>query len=136
MIGRTIPATSLRLGSADYGTDPTTTTTTTHHAYELLVRGFGPGFSGPLELVAPIRAASDKVVFANVVTAASHTHGVAGVTHTKILPAGPGHPAVAVAQVYPTGSPQDASTSNLITNLRSTVIPQAIHGTSPTVYVG
>jgi RND superfamily putative drug exporter len=60
MIGLAIPATSLRLGSADYGTDPTTTTTTTHHAYELLVRGFGPGFSGPLELVAPIHAASDK----------------------------------------------------------------------------
>jgi RND superfamily putative drug exporter len=136
MIGLAIPATSLRLGSADYGTDPTTTTTTTHQAYELLVRGFGPGFSGPLELVAPIKAPSDKIAFANVVTAASHTHGVAGVTQAQILPAGPGHPAVAVAQVYPTGSPQDASTSNLITNLRDTVIPRAVHGTSPTVYVG
>jgi RND superfamily putative drug exporter len=136
MIGLTIPATSLRLGSADYGTDPTTTTTTTHQAYELLVRGFGPGFSGPLELVSPIKASSDKVVFANVVTAVSHTHGVAGVTQTQILPAGPGHSAVAVAQVYPTGSPQDASTSNLITNLRDTVIPRAVHGSSPTVYVG
>jgi RND superfamily putative drug exporter len=136
MIGLAIPATSLRLGSADYGTDPTTTTTTTHHAYELLVRGFGPGFSGPLELVAPLKSPGDKVVFANVVTAASHTPGVAGVTQTQILPAGSGHPAVAVAQVYPTGSPQDASTSNLITNLRNTVIPRAVHGTSPTVYVG
>jgi RND superfamily putative drug exporter len=136
MIGLAIPATSLRLGSADYGTDPTTTTTTTHHAYELLVRGFGPGFSGPLELVAPIHATSDKIAFANVVTAASQTHGVAGVTGTKILPAGPGHSAVAVAEVFPTGSPQDASTSNLITNLRDTVIPRAVHGTSPAVYVG
>jgi RND superfamily putative drug exporter len=136
MIGLAIPATSLRLGTADYGTDPTTTNTTTHHAYDLLVRGFGPGFSGPLELVAPIHAASDKAAFANVVTAASHTSGVAGVTPTRVLPAGPGHPAVAVAQVYPTGSPQDASTSNLITNLRATVIPGAIHGGSTTVYVG
>jgi RND superfamily putative drug exporter len=136
MIALAIPATSLRLGTADYATDPTTTTTTTHHAYELLVRGFGPGFSGPLELVAPIHAAGDKVAFAEVVTAASHTHGVAGVTPTTILPAGRGHPAVAVAQVYPTGSPQDASTSKLITNLRNTVIPRAVHGTSPTVYVG
>jgi RND superfamily putative drug exporter len=136
MIILTIPATGMRLGSADYGTDPTTTTTTTHHAYELLVRGFGPGFSGPLELVAPVHTSSDKVAFANVVSAASHTPGVAGVTHTQILPAGPGHPAVAVARVYPTGSPQDASTSNLITNLRTTVIPHALHGTSPTVYVG
>jgi putative drug exporter of the RND superfamily len=136
MIGLAIPATSLRLGSADYGTDPTTTTTTTHKAYELLVRGFGPGFSGPLELVAPVHTSADRIAFANVVTAVSHTHGVAAVTGTKILPAGPRHPAVAVAEAYPTGSPQDASTSNLITNLRNTIIPTAIHGASPTVYVG
>jgi RND superfamily putative drug exporter len=136
MVGLAIPAASLRLGSADYGTDPTTTTTTTHKAYELLVRGFGPGFSGPLELVAPIHAASDEVVFAGVVTAVGHTPGVAAVTQTKILPAGSGHPAVAVAQAYPTGSPQDLSTSNLITNLRNTVIPRAVHGASPTVYIG
>jgi RND superfamily putative drug exporter len=136
MVGLAIPASSLRLGSADYGTDPTTTTTTTHHAYELLVRGFGPGFSGPLELVAPVHSASDRVAFAGVVTAVAHTPGVVSVTATKVLPAGPGHPAVAVAEAYPTGSPQDASTSNLITHLRGTVIPRAVHGTSTTVYVG
>jgi RND superfamily putative drug exporter len=136
MIALAIPASSLRLGSADYGTDPTTTTTTTHQAYELLVRGFGPGFSGPLELVAPIHSAGDQAAFANVVTAVSHTHGVAAITPTHILPAGPGHPAVAVADAYPTGSPQDASTSNLITQLRSTVIPRALHGSGATVYVG
>jgi RND superfamily putative drug exporter len=136
MIGLAIPATSLRLGSADAATDPTTTTTTTHHAYALLVRGFGPGFSGPLELVAPVHTSSDRVTFASVVTAVAHTPGVAEVTGTKILPAGPGHPAVAVAQAYPTGSPQDASTSNLITHLRNTVIPETVQGASPTVYVG
>jgi putative drug exporter of the RND superfamily len=136
MIGLAIPASSMRLGSADYGTDPTNTNTTTHQAYELLVRGFGPGFSGPLELVAPIHAASDKVAFANVVTAVGHTRGVAAITPTQVLPAGPGHPAVAVAEAYPIGSPQDASTSNLITHLRSTVIAEALRGTSTTVYVG
>jgi RND superfamily putative drug exporter len=41
-----------------------------------------------------------------------------------------------VAQVYPTGSPQDASTSNLITTMRSHVIPKAIAGQHLTVYVG
>src|SRR6202035_16349 len=50
MLALAIPATSMRLGTADYGTDPTNTNTTTHQAYDLLVRGFGPGFSGPLEL--------------------------------------------------------------------------------------
>jgi RND superfamily putative drug exporter len=136
MVALTIPATSLRMGTADYNTDPTTTTTTTHRAYDLLARGFGPGFSGPLKLVAPIHSASDRVAFGNVVAAVGHTGGVAGVTPAHVLPAGPGHPAVAVANAYPTGSPQDASTSNLITNLRSTVIPSALHGGSTTVYVG
>jgi RND superfamily putative drug exporter len=136
MIALAIPAASMRLGVADYNTDPTTTNTTTHKAYDLLVRGFGPGFSGPLELVAPIHSTSDTAGFARVVAAVSHTHGVAAITPTQILPAGPGHAAVAVAQAYPTGSPQDASTSALITHLRSTVIPHAVHGTSAIVYVG
>jgi putative drug exporter of the RND superfamily len=83
-----------------------------------------------------VHTSADRIAFANVVTAVSHTNGVAAVTGTKILPAGPGHLAVAVAEAYPTGSPQDASTSNLITNLRNTIIPTAIHGASPTVYVG
>src|SRR5947209_6640303 len=136
MIALTIPATSMRLGVADYNTDPTTTNTTTHKAYDLLVRGFGPGFSGPLELVAPIHSTSDTAGFARVVAAVSRAHGVAAITPTQILPAGPGHPAVAVAQAYPTGSPQDASTSALITHLRSTVIPHAVHGTSAIAYGG
>jgi RND superfamily putative drug exporter len=136
MLALAVPASSLRLGIADYGTDPTTTTTTTHRAYELLVSGFGPGFSGPLELVAPIRSAGQRAAFADVVRAASHTSGVAAATSPQFLPARVGHPGVAVAQVYPTGSPQDASTSDLITTMRHQVIPNAVHGRSATVYVG
>jgi RND superfamily putative drug exporter len=136
MLALALPATSMRLGTADYGTDPTNTNTTTHQAYDLLVRGFGPGFSGPLELVAPIHSTADKAAFAHVVDAVSHTHGVVTVTPAQLLPAGRGHPAVALAEAYPTGSPQDASTSNLITTLRSSVIPTALHGGSTTVYVG
>jgi RND superfamily putative drug exporter len=131
-----VPAFSLRLGAADYGTDPTTTTTTTHRAYELLARGFGPGFSGPLELVAPINSASQRTTFAHVVAAASHTRGVAAGTAPEFLSAGAGRPVVGVAQLYPTGSPQDASTSNLITSLRRNVIPPALHGSYLPVYVG
>ena len=136
MLALAVPASSLRLGIADYGTDPTTTSTTTHRAYELLASGFGPGFSGPLELVAPIRSAGQRAAFADVVGAASHTRGVAATTAPQFLPARVGHPGVAVAQVYPAGSPQDASTSDLITNMRHQVIPNALHGRSATVYVG
>ena len=136
MLTLTIPAFSLRLGAADFGTDPTSTTTTTHRAYELLAQGFGPGFSGPLELVAPVQSSRQPATFSRVVAAASHTSGVAGVSAPQLLPAGAGHPGVAVAQVYPTGSPQDASTSNLVTTLRNRVLPGATAGQHLTVYVG
>jgi RND superfamily putative drug exporter len=43
---------------------------------------------------------------------------------------------VAVAEIYPSGSPQAASTSKLITTLRSMVIPTALHGQHLQVLVG
>jgi len=136
MLALAVPASSLRLGIADFGTDPTTTTTTTHRAYELLLLGFGPGFSGPLELVAPIQSAGQRAAFADVVKAAGRTRGVVATTAPQFLPPRVGHPGVAVAQVYPAGSPQDASTSKLIMTMRHQVIPNALHGRSATIYVG
>jgi RND superfamily putative drug exporter len=122
-----VPFFSMRQGSADYSTNPTSTTTTTYRAYEMLAQGFGPGFSGPLQLVAPINGPADQAAFANVVSAAAHTPAVAATAGPQLLPAGPGHPAVDVANVYPTGSPQDASTAALIGTMRGTVIPDALH---------
>jgi RND superfamily putative drug exporter len=136
MVALAVPAFSMRLGVADANTDPTSTTTTTHRAYELLAKGFGPGFSGPLELVAPVKAGGQPASFNHVVASASQTPGVAAVSPPQLLPAGPGHPGVAVAQVYPAGSPQDASTSTLISTLRNHVIPNATAGQHLTVYVG
>ena len=52
MIVIAIPFFSMRLGSADAGTDPSGTTT--RKAYDLLAKGFGPGYNGPLELVAKV----------------------------------------------------------------------------------
>jgi putative drug exporter of the RND superfamily len=123
-----VPFFSMRQGSADYSTDPTSTTTTTYRGYEMLVQGFGPGFSGPLQLVAAVNGPADQAAFAHVVTAAAHTPGVAATAGPQLLPAGSGHSAVEVANVYPTGSPQDASTSALISTMRGTVIPDALHG--------
>jgi RND superfamily putative drug exporter len=131
-----VPFFSLRQGTADYGTDPTSTSTTTYRAFTMLSRGFGPGFSGPLELVAPIQGPADKVAFANVVAATGHASDVVSTVGPQFLPAGPNHPAVAVAEVYPAGSPQAASTSQLIVHLRATVIPTALHGSNLKVLVG
>ena len=42
------PALGLRLAAADASND--LSSTTTHKAYEILSRGFGPGFNGPLQI--------------------------------------------------------------------------------------
>ena len=47
-----IPFFSMRLGSADAGSDPSSSTT--RQAYDLLAKGFGPGYNGPLQLVAQV----------------------------------------------------------------------------------
>lgn len=136
MLALGAPFLSMRQGTADYSVDPTSTTTTTYRGYEMLVHGFGPGFSGPLELVAPLNGPGDRAAFANVVGAAGHAHGVVTAVGPQVFPAGPGHPAVALAKVYPVGSPQDPSTTDLINNLRDTVIPGALHGSHLQVLVG
>src|SRR5581483_11493808 len=41
-----VPVLSLRLGTSDAGNDPTSLTT--RRSYDLLSKGFGPGFNGPI----------------------------------------------------------------------------------------
>jgi uncharacterized membrane protein YdfJ with MMPL/SSD domain len=50
MLVLAIPVLSLQLGTSDRGNDPSSSTT--RQAYDLLADGFGPGFNGPLQLVA------------------------------------------------------------------------------------
>ena len=62
-----IPFLSMRLGSADAGSDPPSSTT--RQAYDLLAKGFGPGYNGPLQLVAQVDGPGQKAAFAKVVAA-------------------------------------------------------------------
>jgi RND superfamily putative drug exporter len=118
-----IPFLSLRIGSSDQGSDPTSATT--RRAYDLLARGFGPGFNGPLQLVARLNGAQERAQFARLVDAVRHTPGVVAATNPIVIGGGGSRPAVAIAQVVPRGSPQDASTTDLLNRLRHTVIPRA-----------
>ena len=69
MVTLAIPFLSMRLGSSDAGSDPPGTTT--HQAYDLLAKGFGPGYNGPLQLVAEVTGTGQKQAFTKAVTAAS-----------------------------------------------------------------
>ncbi len=134
MIIIAIPFLSMRLGSADAGTDPSNTTT--RKAYDLLAKGFGPGYNGPLELVAQINSKAQLAAFARTERAVASTPGVVGSTDVRVLAPGHGRPTVAIANVYPKGSPQAASTTSLLNQVRNQVIPAATKGTGLTVLVG
>ena len=63
--------------------------------------------------------------------------GVAGAAPARFIPGrGHGQPGVALADVYPNGSPQDASTSDLLHTVRDQVVPAAERGTGLHVLVG
>jgi putative drug exporter of the RND superfamily len=130
MLALCIPVLSLRLGSSDQGNDPASTTT--RKAYDLLAEGFGPGYNGPLLLVAQASTAADRDALNSLVTSLRTTPGVASVAEA---PAAPGS-SIRTINVTPTTSPQSAQTADLISHLRDTVIPRAETGTTLTVHVG
>jgi RND superfamily putative drug exporter len=115
------PALTMRLGSSDAGNDPSDSTT--FKAYDLLAKGFGPGFNGPLQLVAEIKDDTGKAAFTRVVDAVRNTDGVVAATKPVIVGDN-----IALAQVYPQHSPQDEATSGLVKHLRDNVVPPAEQG--------
>ena len=101
-----LPVFTLRLGLDDAGTDPASSTT--RQAYDLLAKGFGPGFNGPFELVSAIRGPAGEAAFAGVAEAASRQPGIVAATPAQVNPAG----TAAVALLYPGTAPQAAQTAN------------------------
>ena len=133
MIVIAIPFTTMRLGSADSGSDPANSTT--RKAYDLLAKGFGPGYNGPLQLVAQVNGPAQQATFIRAQRAVTSTPGVVGATAPRFIPSGSGGAGVALADVYPKGSPQDASTADLLHKVRSQVVPGATRGTGVRVLV-
>jgi len=125
-----VPTFSMRLGAADNGNLPSTSTN--RQAYDLVAQGFGPGFNGPLLLVAQAPTAADKAALTRLVTELKTTAGVASAGAEPVDRSGD----VEVVTVVPTTSPQAAATADLITQLHQEVIPPIEAGTSLHVYVG
>ncbi len=125
-----IPVTSLRLTNSDAGNDPASSTT--RQAFDMLARGFGPGFNGPLSLVAEIHGPRGATVLPRLRATVSSTPDVAAVTTPRISPSG----AVAVLQAYPRSAPQAVATTNLVHHLRDDVLPPIDHSSGVRVLVG
>jgi len=122
------PVLSLRLGTSDRGNDPSSTTT--RQAYDLLADGFGPGFNGPLQLVAQTSGPADVAALRALEASLARVPNV-----TSVTPLAAAH-GTEVIQVTPGTSPEAKATSDLITTLRNSVIPEAQRGTTLRVYVG
>jgi putative drug exporter of the RND superfamily len=128
MLAIAAPATALRLGSSDASNDPPDKTT--HRAYELLARGFGQGFNGPLLVVAKVPRHTAAAT--SLASAIARTRGVASVAPPKVNPAGD----VATVTVYPRSSPQAYATTQLVERLRDRVVPPVEAATGARAYVG
>ncbi|MFG3252340.1 MMPL family transporter [Streptomyces sp. NPDC048172] len=126
-----IPALSLRLGTNDQGNQPESQTT--RQAYDLLAEGFGPGFNGPLQMVADVGGgARDRAALKRLT---AETARMDDVVRAVPLPLPPGSD-TAVVQVVPKSSPQDERTDRLIDTLRDTTVPAAERGTTLSVDIG
>jgi RND superfamily putative drug exporter len=124
------PALGLRLGSSDAGNDPASHTT--RKAYDLLAKGFGPGFNGPLQVAVALPAAHDSAALRRVTGALRSTAGVASVATPRL-----NSTATAAAVVtYPTTSPQSAQTSSLVSRLRDRTIPPIERSTGARIFIG
>ncbi|WP_217554053.1 MMPL family transporter [Streptomyces sp. GbtcB6] len=123
-----MPLLSLRLGTSDQGNDPQSSTT--RQAYDMLAEGFGPGFNGPLLVVAQTGSDADEAALKALETRLPHVANVAAVTSVATA-----HD-VHVIKVTPGTSPQAQRTVDLIDTLRKKVVPAAEQGTTLHVYVG
>lgn len=125
-----LPALSIRLGSADSGNDPKNSTT--RAAYDLLAKGFGAGYSGPLMLVASIPKGADAGVISRLELAIAIDKDVAQVAPAYITP----DHLLGIVTVYSKSSPQSAATTDLINRLRQKTIPSVLGDSPIHVYVG
>lgn len=120
-----MPALDMRLGFADAGNDAPDMTT--RQAYDLLAEGFGPGFNGPLVILAEGTSSS-----AAVQQELRSTPGIAAVTPPQTLPDGE----ITTFLAFPASGPQSAETSRLVTELRDVVLPAVAAETGGRYLVG
>ena len=123
------PVFTVHLGSSDAGSGPKSSTA--RQAYDLLAKGFGAGFNGPLLVVVDSKD-GDANAATKLETALKSTPGVASVTPPLTNPAGD----TSRILVFPSTSPQSQATSDLVHHLRDAVVPDTLSGTGANAYVG
>ncbi len=130
MLTLTIPALSLRAGSSDAGNDAGNLTT--RHAYDLIAKGFGAGANGPLSIVVRLPRTHDVTAVRSVTSTLRDQRDIASVSPAQISPGG----STALLDAYPRSSPQSAATTNLVNQLRDSVLTRVQRSTGATILIG
>ena len=125
-----IPMFDLRFGFPDAGSNPKSRTT--RQAYDLMTEGFGPGFNGPLLLVADLHGLGSRNRVEAVQQRVALADNVAFVAPPVFSPTSD----IALLPVFPRTSPSSIETERLVNRLRRDVLPQATADTGMRVYVG
>ncbi len=133
-----IPMLSLRQGFADDSGKPEGSPA--RIAYDLRAEGFGPGVNGPFLVVADLSEATSPEAYGQIIAGLAQTEGVAGTSPSaEVLPIlgklsqaaaenaqaeGAAEPqTIQAIAVYPTTSPQDEATTELLERLRTETNP-------------
>jgi putative drug exporter of the RND superfamily len=122
LVAMAVPVLSLQVGMADDGN--AADSHTERKAYDLTTEAYGAGFNGPLNVVVELDA-PDTATLDQVSQALATTPGIAAVSPAIVSPDGE----TALIIAYPTTSPQDEATSQLLDDIRSDVLPVAVEGT-------
>jgi len=127
------PIHQLYLGQQDNGSFPTNTQA--RISYDLLDEGFGVGANAGFLIAVAINSTDASTVqtqLTDLTTALASASGVASASPASVN----SDETAATITVTPTTGPSSEATSNLVTDLRATTIPDATKGTSLTAYVG
>src|SRR3954465_9402104 len=130
LIALALPALHIRLASRDASTYKKGDTTRT--AYDLLKQGFGPGFNAPLLLAAQVPKRGDSAPLRPIADALRKQDEIASVLAPQVNQAGD----TATMIAYPTTTPQDARTDEIVKTARATTLPPIAAATGARVSIG
>jgi putative drug exporter of the RND superfamily len=125
-----LPVLGMQLGTSDSGNDAPGSTT--RIAYDQLSEGFGPGFNGPLLVVAELPKRGDAAALQSLTKSIAATKDVAAVAPPNLNPAKD----TATIVVFPATKPQAQATTDLLTRLRDNVVPPVEKATGVRASIG
>jgi putative drug exporter of the RND superfamily len=130
LIALALPATHMRLATSDASTYKKDDTT--RIAYDLLKQGFGPGFNAPLLLAIELPRAGDEAALQPIADALRDQDGIAQVLPPQLNERGD----TATMIAYPTTTPQDERTDEVVKQARDETLPPVARQTDTQVSIG